>query len=76
MYLLVNCDRPGCSKQHRVQSVPGSRRGAPMGFAPSSGPRGPISPAPLSGTVSLPFPVASGDVDTHTGTPARVRRAR
>jgi len=71
MYVLTVCDRPGCSKLHKVIAA---RTARPLG---AGGPSGPHRPSPVAHpTVSLPRPVASGDVGTHTGTPAGVGPAR
>jgi len=72
MYALVTCDRPGCSKVHKVIAARSGRLGAAL-----TGPQRPDFPESAHpDTVSLPLPLASGDVDTHSGTPAGVRPAR
>ena len=68
MYRLVVCDRPGCSKLHKVVPAPRSGAGtlsSPGGNPPLSGSQDP-TPASDQDTVSLPL------LDGFWGSQARV----
>jgi len=58
MYRLVVCDRPGCSKLHKV--VPATRSGVPLGAAPRTGSQDPGIP-PGDGQLTLSVVNRSGD---------------
>jgi hypothetical protein len=73
MYLLDVCDRPGCSKLHRVIAARPARQ---LGADALPGPHRSNPVARDRVTVSLPLPGGRWGDQTRTGPPAGVRPVR